>query len=198
MPTSISVVRTPEAEIGHEAPVSVDEPELLPVAAPPSPHGTTGGAIPESAEPLLEPLPLLDPLLLPELPPLDAPPELLPPELLPLPEPLLPELPAPEPPVPDPPLLVPAAPELPPSGPPSLPQSMGVLALPHAAASKTDASETAPVARTRLCSADPEILLSRFMILTKPQGDEGEQLWLSIDGARSARASETAGAANIK
>jgi len=98
MPTSTSVTRTPEAEIGHEAPVSVDEPELepLPVGKPPSPHGT-GSVAPEPAEPLLDP-----PL------PLDAPPELaleLPaPE--PLPTPLLPELPVLELPLPEPPPLV--------------------------------------------------------------------------------------------
>jgi hypothetical protein len=88
MPTSISVTRTLEAETGHDAPVSVEEPELdpVPVSKPPSPH-ETGGVAPESAEPLLDPpLPLellapepLPELLLPKLPLLE----------LPLPEPLL-------------------------------------------------------------------------------------------------------------
>jgi hypothetical protein len=93
MPTSISVMRTPEAETGHDAPVSVEEPELapLPVGKPPSPHDT-GGAAPDPPEPLLDPLPL--PL------PLGAPPEL---PALPAPEPL-PELPVLELPVLEPPL----------------------------------------------------------------------------------------------
>jgi hypothetical protein len=88
MPTSISVTLTPDAATGHDAPVSVEAPELepLPMSTPPSPHDT-GRATPESPEPLL------DPLL-----PLDVPPE-LPLELPapePLPEPLPPELPVPE------------------------------------------------------------------------------------------------------
>ena len=90
MPTSISVTRTPEAETGHEAPVSVEAPELEPptVGMPPSPHDT-GGVAPESPEAPLEP-PLEPPLPLPLL--CDAPPEL--PDEAPLPAPLLPELPA--------------------------------------------------------------------------------------------------------
>src|SRR5579859_3015062 len=97
MPTSISVTRTLEAEIGHDAPVSVDDPELepLPVGKPASPQ-YTGIATPESAEPLLDP-----PLLL-DVPP-ELPLELPAPE--PLPEPLPPELPVPELPLPEPLLL---------------------------------------------------------------------------------------------
>jgi hypothetical protein len=92
MPTSTSVTRTPVAETGHDAPVSVEEPELapLPVGKPPSPHDT-GGVAPDPPEPLLDPLPL----------PLPAPPEL--PLELPAPEPL-PELPVLELPVLEPPL----------------------------------------------------------------------------------------------
>ena len=95
-PTSISVTRTLEAETGHDAPVSVEEPELepLPAGTPASPQ-YTGSGPPESAEPLLDP-----PLLL------DVPPEL--PLELPAPEPLPdvlpPELPVPE--LPLPPLLL--------------------------------------------------------------------------------------------
>src|ERR1019366_3649979 len=65
-PTSISVTRTPEAATAHDAPVSVEEPELDPrPEGSPAPPQYTGRETPESAEPLLEPLL-----------PLDAPPEL--------------------------------------------------------------------------------------------------------------------------
>jgi hypothetical protein len=109
------LTRTLEAATGHDAPVSVEEPELEPPttgAVPPSPHDT-GGAVPESAEPPLDPpLPLL-PLLC------DPPPEL--PDDAPLPE-LLPELPAFSPPL-EPPLAVPWLPGFPSDGAELLPQA---------------------------------------------------------------------------
>jgi hypothetical protein len=88
-PTSISVTRTPEAVTGHDAPVSVDAPELEPLAGKPASPQYIGIEPSESIEPLLEP-----PLLL-DVPP-ELPLELLTPEPLPEP-PLLPELPLPEP-----------------------------------------------------------------------------------------------------
>jgi hypothetical protein len=131
MPTSISVTRTPAADTGHDAPVSVDTPPLepFPVTRPPSPH-ITRGVTPASAEPLLDP-PLDE---APELPPELAPE--LPPE--PLPDPLPPELPVPELPLPEP-LLV-AASESPRSGDGEL--------VPHAVASSTKHAQ--PAAHSRL------------------------------------------------
>jgi hypothetical protein len=127
IPTSISVTRTPVAVTGHEAPVSVAAPELLPPTAPASHEMWTAPLLLELLlEPLLDPVPelplpelLVDPLLLdpgpvpelllellpvPELPP--GPPLLEPvvtPEPLPLPDPL--PLPAPAPLLDVPPLL---------------------------------------------------------------------------------------------
>jgi hypothetical protein len=158
MPTSISVMRTPEAEIGHDAPVSLEELQLPTVVVPPSPHGTNE-PVPESADPPLDALPPPDPLPLdpPLLPPLLLPlapelgPELLPPE--PGPELLPPEPPRPEPP--------PLDDDAPPGE--GTPQSAGAGALPHAAASTKPATPTAALRPPKRTRVEPKKVFSRFV-----------------------------------
>jgi|SRR5215472_11810508 len=139
-------METPEAEIGHDAPVSFEEPQP-PMADPPSPQGTNV-PVPESADPLLDLVPLLDPL-----PPLDPP--LLPPLLLDAAPELLLELLAPasrpEPPLPELPVLEVPPPEPPPLDAPPVeasPQSTGEGGGgPHDAAST---NPMRPIAPTRV------------------------------------------------